>query len=217
MLLTSKLLHLCNHPKHMTYTHTHSHDHDMSHHNHDTLVDGLIDHGQIDYITNHSGFLNDGDIDVYVDPSLHPKVKHFAERLVRRVNEITETDIIINNNKSESDVLLHEVENYNDRPGFEEALGLQYWENGKSNATWTEEVGEPSYNRKGKARVSRFTKYVISHEFFHSLGLGHPFGLGVHPKFNSDDTVMSYNQGNLGGFRGYPMTHTDLEALAQIW
>ena len=199
-----------------THTHTHSHDHDTSHHTHDDhLVGGLIDHGHVDYIVNSSDFLDDGDLDVYIDETLHPRVAKFTSRLVRKVNKITETDILVNNDESESDILVHDVKNYDNFPGFESSGGLQYWNDGKSNVTWLKRFSKPYINKDGKERLTKDTKYLITHEFFHSLGLGHPFDVGNHSRYDTSDTVMSYNMNHEDV--PFPMTESDLEAITQIW
>ncbi len=60
-----------------------------------------------------------------------------------------------------------------------------------------------------------FDKNTIIHEIGHTLGLGHPGGEGHNPDYNSQDTVMSYNEG-INGW-SHIWTDLDIEALVSIW
>ncbi|WP_157859852.1 hypothetical protein [Prochlorococcus marinus] len=60
-----------------------------------------------------------------------------------------------------------------------------------------------------------FDRNTIIHEIGHSLGLDHPGDNGYNPAYNSDDTVMSYNEG-LNGW-SVDWTQSDIDALVSIW
>ena len=51
------------------------------------------------------------------------------------------------------------------------------------------------------------------HEFMHALGIGEP---GYDPRWNQDNTAMSYNQGDLIDWRVTPSV-ADYDALASLW
>lgn len=65
---------------------------------------------------------------------------------------------------------------------------------------------------KGGWDLTRGEKWTIQHEIGHAVGLDHPYGSGFHPRYDSSDTVMSYN---FGGFSGY--TSSDIRALQALW
>ena len=178
------------------------------------LIGGLVDQQWKDYM-QYVGHLDDNDVDVYVAPDLPRKTKRFARRLVRKVNKVTDFDIIINNKKSEADVIMDDRDNY-DFLGedFSNAVGVAYWEDDKVYATWKEEYSEPIKNRKGRYRLDGWSRYVITHEFLHTLGLDHPFGVGDNNDYTNKDTVMSYN---ITRFYGNPMRSADVAALQELW
>ena len=122
------------------------------------LIGGLIDQQWKDHM-KYVGHLDDNDVDVYVTSDLPQKTKGFARRLVRKVNKVTDFDIIINNKKSEADVIMDDRANY-DFLGvdFSHASGLAYWEDDKTYATWKEEYSQPVKNRRGKYKLDGFSR-----------------------------------------------------------
>ena len=67
----------------------------------------------------------------------------------------------------------------------------------------------------GKSTTNNLNKYTIVHEIGHSLGLSHPNNDPYNLKWNTDDTVMSYNVGE-NGYRSW-FTEADTNALISIW
>mgnify|MGYP001170386104 CR=1 FL=1 len=77
---------------------------------------------------------------------------------------------------------------------------------------WFDIIWKDSDNKKF---LNDNDKNTIIHEIGHSLGLSHPNNDPYNPIWNTDDTVMSYNQGIVG--TGDWFSQTDLDALIHIW
>lgn len=178
------------------------------------LTGGLKDRSWVNYM-GQVGHLDDNDVDVYVASDLPRKTQRYAKRLIRQINKVTEFDIIINNKKSEADVIMDDRANYDFLgEGFSGAGGVAYWENGKTYATWREEYSQPFKDRKGRDRLRGWTRHVIAHEFLHTLGLSHPFGVGHNSDYTNNDTVMSYN---ITQYFKNPVRPADVTALQELW
>ena len=60
-----------------------------------------------------------------------------------------------------------------------------------------------------------FDNNTIAHEIGHALGLSHPFEDPNNGKWNTEDTIMSYNQGPDGW--DYEFSDVDIATLIKIW
>jgi len=178
------------------------------------LSDGLLDRRWKNYM-HHVGQLDDGDIDFYVDPKMSKVHKRFTKRLIKRINKLTETDIIINHNKSEADVVVETRDNYKDM-GYEGAAGLAFWKGDKQYATWLTEYNNRTIkNKRGRRNPTKWVQKLITHEVLHTLGLDHPMGQGYNPDYNNEDSAMSYNMSNYG--LSTALRPADVMALQTLW
>ncbi|MFO8238337.1 MAG: hypothetical protein R6U00_08850 [Prochlorococcaceae cyanobacterium] len=73
---------------------------------------------------------------------------------------------------------------------------------------------EIAWENRGGNRLTRSEQITITHEIGHTLGLDHPNGKPSSPRYDTSDTVMSYNR-VAGGGLGF--TETDIAALQLLW
>tara|TARA_Y100001968_G_scaffold324569_1_gene364181 strand:+ start:2439 stop:3617 length:1179 start_codon:yes stop_codon:yes gene_type:complete len=90
-------------------------------------------------------------------------------------------------------------------------IGQAIYQESKYGA-WFDILWKDSDNKKS---FNNNDKNTIIHEIGHSLGLSHPSNDPYNLKWNTDDTVMSYNISNTG--KGDWFSKTDLDALINIW
>ncbi len=92
--------------------------------------------------------------------------------------------------------------------GWPSSVVGEVWSYGTGAGSWWEVAWKA-------ANGWEFDRNTIIHEIGHTLGLGHPDGNGFNPAYDSDDTVMSYNEGNDGW--SIDWTESDINALITIW
>ena len=67
----------------------------------------------------------------------------------------------------------------------------------------------------GKEKTSNLNRFTLVHELGHTLGLSHPNNEPYDPRWNTNDTVMSYNIPHSGYSTWF--SEADINALISIW
>ncbi len=71
---------------------------------------------------------------------------------------------------------------------------------------------EISWENRGGDRVTTSERWTITHEIGHALGLAHPYGRPNSRRWDTSDTIMSYNRSSNTSF-----SPTDVAALQELW
>lgn len=135
---------------------------------------------------------------VPTEPISRPEAQEIR-RALRQVDRLTGLRLVEKRRPKHAVITVQRVPNYPDDTLLGETVRLS----DRFAISWE--------NRKGN-RLSREERATIIHELAHPLGLGHPNGRPWDRRYNTDDTIMSYNQGRNSGF-----TELDLRALQQLW
>ncbi len=106
-----------------------------------------------------------------------------------------------------TDIDIYQISSHTD---WSSGIVGEAWNYGIGASSWWE-VAWNGFNTSGW----EFDRNTIIHEIGHTLGLRHPNGNGWNPAYDSDDTVMSYNEGNNGW--SIEWTESDINALISIW
>ena len=177
------------------------------HANANSLIGGRHVNWNANYFTDR---VRDGVFDV----QLNEETMSYAEELhiretLRQIDEVTGIKVRIDRKGAHADLVMEksDFDNYDSLTNLDHsnAAGLAFIDSNKVHAVWE----DTHYDRDG---LSYFTEYVITHEMLHGFGLMHPEDSGYNSKFNTSDTLMSYNHtGNS------QLTDLDLAALSQVW
>ena len=183
------------------------------------LVNNLVDNRWVSMMKNPAnGFTDDNKIDIHVSDNISKPFKKYSKRIIRKIDDVTGIKIKIINNVNKSDIIVENVNNY-DQFGMDDNVnGLAYLDlsNMKMRATWLKVWNICDYNsNKNKCKVWNYTKTLITHEILHTLGLSHPFGDGSIEGYDNTDTAMSYNFVDFS--INNPLRRADVMALQSIW
>lgn len=168
--------------------------------------------------------IDDGIVHVSFDGQEPRHVKKYIKELIKEVDSLTGIKVQ-RGTEDVADVNLYGVDQWTGdlAPYNATAAGLAFWDTEENNAdgTWRDiYITMEDYtriNKRGKERtrqrLSNYSKRLIAHEFFHTMGLSHPEDDGYASGYDGSTTTMSYNRRDLWD----GITELDVTALQQIW
>mgnify|MGYP001156994973 CR=1 FL=1 len=136
--------------------------------------------------------------------------KEFIKSSINKLDEIIDLDFELMSNNNGSMLDIYHV-NYSS--AFEEnVIGKAMAQRSKYGSWW--EILWKNSNLSGQINLNS-DKNTLIHELGHCLGLSHPYNDPFNPKWDSQDTIMSYNRGPDGWNNWF--SKNDLNALISIW
>ena len=133
----------------------------------------------------------------------------FIRELFSKLDEIIDLDFEEMNNNNGSLIDIYSVKS---STSMSENVVGQAIQQTSSAGKWWDIIWK---NTNANERESLLDQHTIVHELGHVLGLSHPFNAPFNEIWNTDDTVMSYNQSPDGWDTWY--SQEDILALISIW
>ncbi len=147
----------------------------------------------------------DGVVDYWINDTgrfdmleISRKESRFVRKTLDRLDTITGLRFKERSGPRRTDLDIHSAENLRSN-----VVGSASLRNGWFDVLWKD---------RGGRDLTRREKSTIRHELAHVLGLDHPDGNGFNRRYDSRDTIMSYNK---DGFSNY--TASDIKALQALW
>jgi hypothetical protein len=121
----------------------------------------------------------------------------FIRKTFELLDRLTGLSFVERRRGSAADIRLHCASN------LDGSQGIAFRGRGSFDVYWKDKKGW---------KLTNFERHLIRHEIAHSLGLDHPYGSGGNPRYDTKDTIMSYNwRGN------FNYTTSDVRALQELW
>lgn len=147
------------------------------------------------WINNVVDRLDDG---TRVEPMSRAEVR-FIRQTMAEVDALTGLRLVEKSNPKNTVIDLYRVGRYGEKGLLGETTRYRAW-------------FEITWENRGGNELTRDERRTITHEIGHPFGLDHPFDQPYSRRFDTDDTIMSYNRGSNTGF-----SKTDKAALQELW
>ena len=123
----------------------------------------------------------------------------FIRQTMAEVDQLTGLKLVEKKRPRNTEIDLYRVANYPQKGLLGETTRYRGW-------------FEITWENRGGNQVTKDERWTITHEIGHAFGLDHPFGQPYSRRFDTRDTIMSYNGSSNTGFTG-----TDVAALQLLW
>lgn len=123
----------------------------------------------------------------------------FIRQTMAEVDRLTGLKLVEKQRPRSTDIDLYRVADYRQKGLLGETTRYRGW-------------FEITWENRGGNQVSKDERWTITHEIGHSFGLDHPYGQPYSRRYDTSDTIMSYNASSNTGF-----TRTDVAALQKLW
>ena len=135
--------------------------------------------------------------------------KDFIKTIFNNLDEIIDLDFEYSSNDNGTHFDIFSI-NYSSTFINENVVGQVISQTSSAGSWW-----EILWKSNGNTKLNNLEKNTIIHEIGHSLGLRHPNDQPENKKWDTTDTVMSYNQGKNGWDKWF--SRNDINALIIIW
>ncbi len=135
--------------------------------------------------------------------------KDFIKTIFKDLDEIIDLDFEYSSDDNGTHLDIFSI-NYSSTFINENIVGQVLSQTSSAGSWW-----EILWKSNGNSKLNNLEKNTIIHEIGHSLGLRHPNDQPTNEKWDTSDTVMSYNESKSGWDNWF--TSNDTNALIKIW